>query len=55
MVKRAGRSVSNDPGLQELLRAKADAICFVGKAWDFHVKLALGCSNEENLESISES
>ncbi len=54
MVKRAGRSVSNDPGLQDLLRAKADAICFVAKAWDFHVRLALGCTNEENLESISE-
>ena len=25
------------------------------RAWDFHVKLALGCSNEENLESISQS
>jgi 2-isopropylmalate synthase len=55
MVKRAGRSVANDPGLQDLLRAEADAICFVGKAWDFHVRLALGCTNEENLESISQS
>ena len=44
MVKRAGRSVSNDPGLQDLLSAKADAICFVAKAWDFHVRLALGCT-----------
>ena len=50
MVKRAGRSASNDPGLQDLLRAEADAICFVAKSWDFHVRLALGCSNEENLE-----
>ena len=55
MVKRAGRSVSNDPGVQDLLDASADAICFVAKAWDFHVKLALGCSNEENLEAIEES
>jgi 2-isopropylmalate synthase len=55
MVKRAGRSVGNDPGVQELLRASADAICFVGKTWDYHVRLALGCSNEENLESISQS
>ena len=55
MVKRAGRSVENDPGLQDLLQAKADAICFVGKAWDFHVRLALGCTNEENLESIRQS
>ena len=55
MVKRAGRSVGNDPGVQELLRANADAICFVAKSWDYHVKVALGCSNEENLESISQS
>jgi 2-isopropylmalate synthase len=55
MVKRAGRSVANDPGLQELLRAEADAICFVGKAWDFHVRLALGCTNEENVAAIGDS
>ena len=55
MVKRAGRSVANDPGLQDLLAADADAICFVAKAWDFHVRLALGCSLEENIESIDHS
>jgi 2-isopropylmalate synthase len=55
MVKRAGRSVANDPGVQDLLDASADAICFVAKAWDFHVKTALGCTNEENLESIRQS
>jgi 2-isopropylmalate synthase len=55
MVKRAGRSVSNDPGVQDVINAKADAVCFVAKAWDFHVKLALGCTNEENLESIGQS
>ena len=27
----------------------------VGKSWDFHVDVALGISNEENLENISES
>ena len=55
MTKRAGVSVSNDPGLNDLLNAKADAICFVAKAWDYHVKVALGCTNEENLTSISET
>jgi 2-isopropylmalate synthase len=55
MVKRAGRSADNDPGLQDILRAEADAVCFVAKSWDFHVRLALGCTNEENLESISQS
>ena len=55
MTKRAGRSVANDPGLQGVLQAKADAICLVAKAWDFHVRVALGCTNEENLESVEQS
>ncbi len=55
MTKRAGRSVSNDPGFAEILNASADAVCFVAKSWDFHVDVALGVSNEENLDSIAES
>ena len=55
MTKRAGISASNDPGLAALLDSKSDAICLVAKSWDYHVRVALGCSNEENLESIGES
>ncbi|CCF18824.1 putative isopropylmalate synthase (LeuA-like) [Pseudorhizobium banfieldiae] len=55
MTKRAGVSASNDPGLATLLQARSDAICFVAKSWDYHVRVALGCSNEENLRSIRES
>ncbi|MCW2309451.1 citramalate synthase [Rhodobium gokarnense] len=55
MTKRAGRSVSNDPGLRLLLDAKSDAICYVAKSWDYHVKVALGTTNEENLEGIRQS
>jgi 2-isopropylmalate synthase len=55
MVKRAGVSLSNDPGLNVLLSAKADAICFVAKTWDYHVKVALGSTEEENLDAISQS
>lgn len=55
MTKRAGVSASNDPGLASLLQSHSDAICFVAKSWDYHVRLALGCTNEENLESISSS
>ncbi|WP_395516783.1 citramalate synthase [Pseudorhizobium flavum] len=55
MTKRAGISASNDPGLATLLQARSDAICFVAKSWDYHVRVALGCSNEENLQSIRES
>ena len=55
MTKRAGISASNDPGLAALLGSKSDAVCLVAKSWDYHVRVALGCSNEENLESIAES
>ncbi|MCR6498786.1 citramalate synthase [Shinella sp. CPCC 101442] len=55
MTKRAGISASNDPGLAALLDSRSDAICLVAKSWDYHVRVALGCSNEENLESIDGS
>ena len=55
MTKRTGRSADNDPGLSALMNSKTDSICLVGKSWDFHVDVALGISNEENLENISES
>ncbi len=55
MTRRPGRSASNDPGLAALLDAHADAICFVAKSWDYHVKVALETTNEENLASIRDS
>jgi 2-isopropylmalate synthase len=55
MTKRAGRSVSNDPGLNALLQSSADSICLVAKAWDYHVRVALGITNEENIEGIRDS
>ncbi|WP_339829651.1 citramalate synthase [uncultured Parvibaculum sp.] len=55
MTKRAGRSASNDPGLAAVLEADTAAVCLVAKSWDFHVSVALGITNDENLESIDES
>jgi 2-isopropylmalate synthase len=55
MTRRPGRSASNDPGLAALLEAKADAICFVAKSWDYHVHVALETTEEENLASIRDS
>src|SRR5580704_3585109 len=55
MTRRPGRSASNDPGLKGLIDAKADAICFVAKSWDYHVRVALECTLEENLASIRDS
>ncbi|MEX0346443.1 MAG: citramalate synthase [Rhizobiaceae bacterium] len=55
MTKRAGVSASNDPGLNALLQSSSDAICYVAKSWDYHVRVALGCTNEENLDGIRQS
>src|SRR6188768_1965433 len=55
MTRRPGRSTSNDPGLAALLEAKADAICFVAKSYDYHVRVALETTLEENLASIRDS
>jgi 2-isopropylmalate synthase len=55
MTRRPGRSASNDPGLASLLDAKADAICFVAKSWDYHVRVALETTEDENIASIRDS
>ncbi len=55
MTRRPGRSASNDPGLAGLIEAKADAVCFVAKSWDYHVRVALETTLEENLASIRDS
>ncbi|MEE8273271.1 MAG: citramalate synthase, partial [Alphaproteobacteria bacterium] len=55
MTRRPGRSAANDPGLTALVNCGVDAVCLVGKAWDFHVDVALGVAPEENVAMISDS
>ena len=55
MTKRAGRSAENDDVLAAVLDAGTPAVCIVGKTHDFHVKTALGITNDENLENIRAS
>ncbi|MGP8231672.1 MAG: citramalate synthase [Methylovirgula sp.] len=55
MIRRSGRSASNDPGVAALLDADADAICFVAKSWDYHVRVALGTTLEDNLAGVAQS
>jgi 2-isopropylmalate synthase len=55
MTRRPGRSAANDPGLAALLAAKAAAICFVAKSWDYHVRVALETTEDENIASIRDS
>lgn len=55
MTRRAGRSASNDPGLQDLLQTNTPSVCIVGKSWDWQVKAALKVSKEENIRMVEES
>ncbi len=55
MTKRAGRSASNDPGIAALIEADADTITYVAKTWDYHVRVALGATLDENLDGIADS
>jgi 2-isopropylmalate synthase len=55
MTRRSGRSAENDPGLTVLLAAKAPVVTLVGKTWDFHVDVALGAEQGENISMIADS
>jgi 2-isopropylmalate synthase len=55
MTKRAGRSTANDPGFQAVVQSRAGAVCLVAKAWDYHVRVALGISEAENIAGVEES
>ena len=55
MTKRTGRSAENDPGFMQILDAPSKAVCLVAKSWDYHVDVALGITNAENIETISDS
>ena len=55
MTKKSGRSADNDPSLASIINANSSAVCIVGKTWDFHVKVALGIDNKENLKNIRET
>ena len=55
MTKRSGVSASNDPGITALLQSNTDCICLVAKSWAYHVRVALGITNEENLNCIKQS
>ena len=55
MTKRSGRSAANDPALAPVLEASADAVCLVGKTWDFQVDVALEIPRDENIDNIARS
>ncbi len=55
MTARSGRSAANDPSLAPVLEAHADAVCLVGKTWDFQVDVALEIPRDENIDNIARS
>ncbi len=55
MTKRSGRSAANDPSLAQVLEAPVDAVCLVGKTWDFQVDVALEIPRAENIDNIAQS
>jgi 2-isopropylmalate synthase len=54
-TRRADCSVADDVSLNSILACKTSAATIVGKTWDLHVKLVLGCSLAENLTICAES
>ena len=55
MTRRSGRSAANDPGFQALFEYPSQAVCIVGKTWDFQVDVALGIARDENIAVIADS
>lgn len=55
MTKRYGYSIQNDPGFQQVIRQAVGQVCIVGKSSEYHVRVALGIRNDENLDLIRES
>jgi len=51
-TRRAKIAFEDDAILQALVASKADVLTVFGKTWDFHAKVALGISPEENIELI---
>ncbi|MDG5767771.1 citramalate synthase [Balneolales bacterium ANBcel1] len=52
---RRGNTPETDPNIQALVQAGTPAVSIFGKTWLFHVRQALGISEEENLELIRQS
>ncbi|MGI8744634.1 MAG: citramalate synthase [Bryobacteraceae bacterium] len=51
----AKNTVDRDPNVRALLEAGTEAITIFGKSWDLHTRMALGVTEEENLQLISET
>jgi 2-isopropylmalate synthase len=48
-------AVEQDPNVAELIAAETPTVAIFGKTWDFHVRRALGITEDQNLQLISET
>src|SRR5215471_18109523 len=51
----AKNNVEEDASVRELIAAETPVVSIFGKTWDFHVRRALGISEEENLRLIADT
>ncbi len=54
-TRRADCTVEDDVSLNSILACEAKAATIVGKTWDLHVGMVLGCSLDENLTICADS
>jgi 2-isopropylmalate synthase len=54
-TRRAKNAVEDDQNVQALIAAGTPVVTIFGKTWIFHVKTALGITEEENLEIIADT
>ena len=54
-TRRPRGSVEGDVQMLNLLEAETEAVCIVGKAWDYHVREALRADLDEGIAMVAES
>jgi 2-isopropylmalate synthase len=54
-TRMARNKVEEDPSINALLEAGTPVVCIFGKTWELHVRRALGITEEENIQLISDT
>jgi len=54
-TRRVKGKVDSDDTLRHLIDANVEAVCIVGKAWDYHVTEALGTTLDEGVAMVRDS
>jgi len=54
-TRMARNAVEDDASVNALIAAETPVVCIFGKTWDLHVHRALGITEEENLQIISDT